>query len=29
MEHSVCMEEINAVSAWLQRLLREDGGSHA
>jgi phospholipase/carboxylesterase len=22
MEHSVCMEEINAVSAWLQRVLR-------
>jgi phospholipase/carboxylesterase len=29
MEHSVCMEEINAVSAWLQRLLGEDGGSRA
>jgi len=23
MEHSVCMEEINAVSAWLQRVLVE------
>ena len=23
MEHSVCMEEINAVSAWLQRVLPE------
>ena len=22
MEHSVCMEEIDAVSAWLQRVLR-------
>ena len=22
MEHSVCMEEIGAVSAWLQRVLR-------